>query len=186
MGHSSIIILCADLNCEKPDAGVMKMKVGGTLIALLLMGSVWAHDGISGKVVTVIDGNTLEVTGDDNETIKVSLIGIDCPELGQEYGDKAKKFLERMILEKEVTVKLQGKDRWGNYLAVVMFKDDIDPRVELLKEGLAWTAEKNPLPEFEAYKEKAREKSKGLWKQENPTAPWIYRRQQTMLQPKSS
>lgn len=164
----------------------MKTKVLGTLAGLLVISSIWANDEISGKVVTVIDGNTLEVIGDDNETIKVSLVGIDCPELGQEYGDKAKKFLEKMILEKNVIVKLQGKDRWGNYLAVVTFKDDIDPRVELLKEGLAWTAEKNPLPQFEEFKEKAREKSKGLWKQESPTAPWIYRRQQTMLQPKSS
>ena len=161
------------------------MKVLCTLAALLLTGSVWANDGISGKVVTVIDGNTLEVIGDDNETIKVSLVGIDCPELGQEYGDKAKKFLEKMILEKDVTVKLHGKDRWGNYLAIVI-KGDVDPRVELLKEGLAWTAEKNPVPELEEYKEKAREKNKGLWKQESPIAPWIYRRQQTMLQPKSS
>ncbi len=165
---------------------IMKTKVLGTLACLLLICSVWANEGISARVVTVIDGNTLEVIGDDNETIKVSLVGIDCPELGQEYGDKAKKFLEKMILEKDVTVKLQGKDRWGNYLAIVTFKNDVDPRVELLKEGLAWTAEKNPLPEFEEYKEKAREKNKGLWKQESPTAPWIYRRQQTMLQPKSS
>ena len=165
---------------------MMKMKVVCTLAALLLMGAVWANDGITGKVVTVIDGNTLEVVGDDNETVKVSLIGIDCPELGQEYGDKAKNFLEKMILEKKVAVKFQGKDRWGNYLAIVTFKGDVDPRVELLKEGLAWTAEKNPIPEFEQYKEKAREKNKGLWKQESPIAPWIYRRQQTMLQPKSS
>ena len=164
----------------------MKTKMLGTLTGLLLMGSVWANDGVSGKVVSVIDGNTIEVIGDDNETIKISLLGIDCPELGQEYGDKAKKFMEKLILEKNVTVKLQGKDRWGNYLAIVKVNDRIDPRIELLKEGLAWTAEKNPLPELEEHKEKAREKNKGLWKQENPTPPWIYRREQTMLQPKSS
>ncbi|MEO7991867.1 MAG: thermonuclease family protein [Chryseolinea sp.] len=164
----------------------MKTKTLSTLAGLFLFCSAWANDGISGKVVTVIDGNTLEVIGDDNETIKISLVGIDCPELGQEYGEKAKKFMEKMILEKNVTVVLQGKDRWGNYLAIVTMNNSIDPRVELLKEGLAWTAEKNPIPELEEHKKKAREKNKGLWKQESPTAPWIYRRQQTMLQPKSS
>ncbi|HPM30802.1 MAG TPA: thermonuclease family protein [Chryseolinea sp.] len=164
----------------------MKTKMLGTITGILLMGSVWANDGVSGKVVSVIDGNTIEVIGDDNETIKISLLGIDCPELGQDYGDKAKKFMEKLTLEKNVTVKLQGKDRWGNYLAIVTVNDKIDPRVELLKEGLAWTAEKNPLPELEEHKEKAKEKNKGLWKQENPTPPWIYRREQTMLQPKSS
>ena len=164
----------------------MKTKAISTLAGLFLFCSVWASDGISGKVITVIDGNTLEVIGDDNETIKVSLIGIDCPELGQEYGEKARKFMEKMVLEKNVTIVLQGKDRWGNYLAVVTLHKSVDPRVELLKEGLAWTAEKNPIPELEEHKERARGKNKGLWKQENPTAPWIYRRQQTMLQPKSS
>ncbi len=164
----------------------MKTKFVATFIGLLLIGSVSANDEILGRVINVIDGNTLEVLSDNNETTKVSLIGIDCPELGQEYGDKAKKFMEKMILEKNVTVKLQGKDRWGNYLAVVTFKESTDPRVELLKEGLAWTSEKNPIPELEEHKEKAREKSKGLWKEESPTPPWIYRRQQTMLQSKSS
>ncbi len=164
----------------------MKTKMLGTLAGLLLMSAVWANDEVSAKVVSVIDGNTLEVIGNDGETIKISLIGIDCPELGQAYGDNAKKFMEKLILKKNVTVKLQGKDRWGNYLAIVKMNDQVDPRIALLKEGLAWTAEKNPVPELEDHKEKAREKNKGLWKQENPTPPWIYRREQTMLQPKSS
>jgi micrococcal nuclease len=56
----------------------------------------------------------------------------------------------------------------------------------LLKEGLAWTAEKNPIPELEEYRIKAKEKERGIWKQENPTPPWIYRRQQSMMQAKSS
>jgi endonuclease YncB( thermonuclease family) len=164
----------------------IKTKIFCTLACIILISSAWAAEEISGRVVTVIDGNTLEIMDVKNETTKISLIGIDCPELGQVYGDKAKKFMEKMILEKNVFVKIQGKDRWGNYLAFVTFNDNIDPRVELLKEGLAWTAEKNPLPELEEYKEKARAKNKGLWKQESPIAPWIYRRQQTMLQPKSS
>jgi endonuclease YncB( thermonuclease family) len=61
-----------------------------------------------------------------------------------------------------------------------------DPRFELLKEGLAWTSERNPIEELEVLKEKARESSLGLWKEETPTPPWIFRRQQTMTQFKSS
>jgi len=48
------------------------------------------------------------------------------------------------------------------------------------------TAERNPIDELESIKEKAKEKGKGLWKEQDPTPPWIYRRQQSMMQPKSS
>ena len=146
--------------------------------------NVVAQD-VAGKVITVLDGNTIEVMGSDNVSMKLVLHGIDAPEPGQEFGDKAKNFLEKVLLNKEVTYKVVGKDRWGNSLAVVM-KGSTDPRVELLKDGLAWTAEKNPIPELEELRLQALEKGKGLWKEENPTPPWIYRRQQSMMQAKSN
>ena len=159
------------------------------LVFLMLMGCLYgaiANDEITGKVVSVIDGNTLEVVGSDKEKHKITLVGIDSPELLQDFGDKAKRLLEKLTLQKNVTVKFVGKDRWGNYLAEVVVEGKFDPRIELLKEGLAWTAERNPLPELEEFRTKAQQKGKGLWKQDDPIPPWIFRRQQTMLQPKSS
>ena len=153
---------------------------------LLISCFAWSTDVIIGKVVTVIDGNTVEVVAEDHSTYKILLHGIDCPELGQDYGDKAKRYLEKLLLDKPVTVELKGKDRWGTRLGVIIIDGEIDPRYELLQEGLAWTAEVNPNPELEGLKEKAREKGKGLWKQENPTPPWKFRRQQTLRQMKSS
>src|SRR5688572_27752504 len=82
---------------------------------------------ITGKVVSVIDGNTIEVKSDDNEVHKVLLKEIDCPELTQEFGERAKTYLEKMILNKKVTVSIQGKDRWGNRLAIVLINGDEDP-----------------------------------------------------------
>ena len=154
----------------------------GTLISFAALG----NEEVTGRVVSVIDGNTIEVATPDNETYKIIFHGIDCPEIDQEFGEKAKRVLEKLILEKNVSVQFQGKDRWGNRLAIVLIDGEIDPRVELLEQGLAWTSERNPIVELEAVREKAKEKGKGLWKEENPTPPWIFRRQQTMLQPKSS
>jgi micrococcal nuclease len=159
-------------------------SVGLVLIGFFLTPFASANEVISGKVVTVIDGNTLEVTTTENETYKILLFGIDSPELGQEYGEKAKRFLEKLILEKNISVEIQGKDRLGNRLGTILI-DKKDLRLELLQEGLAWTAERQPLEDLEVIKEKARSKKKGLWKETEPTPPWIYRRQQTMLQPKS-
>jgi micrococcal nuclease len=152
---------------------------------ILISGMALAGEVVLGTVVTVIDGNTVEVLGDDQETYKVMLQGIDCPEIGQEFGDKAKEYLQQLLLDKPVTVEMKGKDRWGNRLGVVLINGD-DPRSELLKAGLAWTSEVNPDPQFEGLKDQAREKGMGLWKETNPTPPWVYRRLQTRTQFKSS
>ena len=160
-------------------------SVAFAILGLFLSSLVWAKEMISGKVVTVIDGNTLEVFTSESETYKILLFGVDSPELGQEYGDKAKRYLEKLILDKNVTIEIQGKDRLGNRLGIILIEGE-DPRRQLLQEGLAWTAERQPIQEFETIKERAREKGKGLWKEQEPTPPWIFRRQQTMTQMKSS
>jgi micrococcal nuclease len=157
------------------------------ILMILIAGTACAQasEQMLARVVSVIDGNTLEIVGNDNEKQKILLAGIDSPELTQEYGEKARKFLEKLMLEKNVTVQITGKDRTGTPLAIVTIENK-DPRHELLKEGLAWTAERNPLPDLEEIRAKAQEKGKGLWKQGNPTPPWTHRREQSMLQPKSS
>ena len=155
------------------------------LLAIFLYFTLFGRDVLSGKVKSVIDGNTLEVEVGNQETQIIQLAGIDSPELGQEYGDDAKKHLEELVLQKNVEINVVGKDRWGKQQATVTM-NGLDIRMELLKEGLAWTAERNPLPELESVKELARKNTKGLWKQDNPTPPWVYRRQQTMVQVKGS
>ena len=163
----------------------MKSLIIIILIVLGCLNAVMAYDQLSGKVISVVDGTTLEVAGDDKQIYKIRLAGIDSPELTQEYGGEAKDFLEKIALEKNVTVKITGKDRWGRYLGEILIDGKTDPRVELLKRGLTWTSEKSQLPDLEEYRVKAQQKGKGLWKQNEPTPPWIYRRQQTMAQPKS-
>jgi micrococcal nuclease len=145
-----------------------------------------ASDDVEAKVVAVVDGNTLKVQGEDNETYTITLLGIDCPELEQEFGKEARVFLEKVVLKKNVKVEFQGKDRWGNRLAIIRLKGEVDVRIELLKAGLAWTAERNANSELETIRTTAQQKGKGLWKSNEPTPPWIFRRQQTRLQEKSS
>src|SRR4030095_14142890 len=120
-----------------------------SVMALFISAISLAND-LEGKVVAVIDGNTLQIVCQDDQTHIVQLAGIDSPELSQEYGEVSKEYLEKIALGKKVTVSIEGKDRRGNPLAVVMVNGRKDLRIELLEEGLAWTAEKNPLPELEA------------------------------------
>ncbi len=161
-------------------------KLSVLLISLVVSNYGFSEGELTGKVTVVFDGNTFEMTAEDNDSYKIKLYGIDCPQIGQEFGEKAKKFLEKKILDKVVRVKIQGKDRWGTRLGIPIIEGLNDLRIELLEAGLAWTAERDPIQKLEAIREKAEEKGKGLWREQNPTPPWIYRRQQTMTQFKSS
>lgn len=154
------------------------------VLGLLIYGNVEANSAVKGKVISVVDGNTIHVLTSDKRKLKVLLYGVDSPELGQRFGSEAKRYLEDNILNREVLIDIQGKDAFGNYLAIVTLDNRIDIRVELLKEGLAWTAEKNAIMDLEPYRTWAQRKGRGLWQEENPVPPWKYRRQQAMQKPK--
>src|SRR5260221_13185005 len=156
------------------------------IAGLLIPMFAWSNEVISGNVMTVVDGNSVVVILEDQSTYKIVLYGIDCPELGQDYGDAARRYLEKLLLDRTVTVEMKGKDRRGTRLGVVIPEGGADPRYKLLKEGLAWTAEVNPIPELDGLKEKAKAKGKGLWERDHPTLPWTFRRQQTMMPTKWS
>ncbi len=161
------------------------MRYGLFFIIWLCFHTLHAADEINARVIAVHDGNTVTIQASDGEKYEVLLFGIDCPELGQAYGKNAKNFLEKMVLQKNVTVEFHGKDRTGKQIAVILLKNEDDPRVELLKEGLAWMVERNAPQDLEPYIRWARAKKKGLWEAESPTPPWTFRREQSMLSPKS-
>jgi endonuclease YncB( thermonuclease family) len=148
--------------------------------------SLFVNEPLEARVTAVYDGNTVTIEDGDGETYDVLLFGIDCPELGQAMGKEAKIFLEKMVLKKKVTVEFYGKDRTGKRIAVILLKNEDDPRIELLKEGLAWIVEKNPPTDLEPYIRWAQAKKKGILNDESPTPPWQYRRNQSMAAPKSS
>lgn len=156
------------------------------ILGLTLRVAIAGPTELAGKVLSVIDGNTVEFQTAENEIFKFVLSGIDAPELSQEFGEEAKEFLEKLVAGEDAVITIEGKDRLGNRVGTLKYGKDKDPRLILLEKGLVWTAEKNPKPEFEILKEAAKSHEKGLWEQPNPTPPWTYRRQQTMLTAKSS
>jgi endonuclease YncB( thermonuclease family) len=155
------------------------------IVTLLAMVSVEART-LQGKVTRIIDGNTLEFLSDEGDRYTILLSGIDCPELTQAFGDEAKICLEKLTLNKKASINISGKDRSGNTVAEVLIDGKKDPRIQLLKEGLAWTTETNADSSLESQRAASQSKKKGLWKEENPTPPWTHRRQQSMLEAKSS
>ena len=64
----------------------------------------------SGPVVSVLDGDTIEVLHKKRPE-RIRLSGIDCPEKGQPFGEKAKQATPALVFGKEVTVQTHGKDK---------------------------------------------------------------------------
>jgi endonuclease YncB( thermonuclease family) len=69
--------------------------------------------------------------------IKIRLEGIDCPEMGQDFGARAKQFTSDLVFGKEVQIKEYYPDRYGRMVARVAVAEQ-DVSLELIKAGLAW------------------------------------------------
>lgn len=146
------------------------------LSAAAFTGHAIATD-LSGFVVSVLDGDTIEVLHNQHPT-RIRLRGIDCPEKGQAYGRKAKQAASALVFGEEVTLHTFGKDKYGRTLADVLLSDGRNANQELVKEGWCWWYRKyapwsSVLQELE---EEAREAKKGLWADPAPVPPWIYRK----------
>ena len=88
-------------------------------ILILLALCSLAHADIRGRVVAVIDGDTIKVLDSENTEYKVRLAGIDAPERGQPYSNASRKHLAFLIAGKEVFVESDKQDIYGRELGKV-------------------------------------------------------------------
>ncbi|WP_297333267.1 thermonuclease family protein [Flavobacterium sp.] len=131
----------------------------------------------TGKVVGIKDGDTFEVLY-EGQTERVRLAEIDCPESAQPFGKAAKKFASDLCFGKTVTVEAGGKrDRYGRVVGTVFTDEGINVNQELVKAGLAWHyKDYSDSDELAAIEEQARAENAGLWADNNPVAPWDWRK----------
>lgn len=128
-----------------------------------------------GKVVNIMDGDTIQVRTIGEENISVRLIGIDAPEKGQDFGDAAKDFLGNRIHEKTVRVEIIETDRYQRHLADV-YAEDVWLNYELARNGYAWHYKKYSKDERIADAEQsAKSEGIGIWSRKDLIAPWDWR-----------
>ena len=84
-----------------------------------------------GKVTFVRDGDTIEVGG-----IAIRLNGISAPEQRQPYGPDATAFMGWLVMDKDVTCKLNG-ERSRDRLIGICYLDGVDIGEAIIREGLA-------------------------------------------------
>jgi micrococcal nuclease len=128
------------------------------------------------KVIGITDGDTIVVLTLDNQQVKIRLEGIDCPEMKQDFGTRAKQATSDLCYGKRVSIHKSGVDRYGRTLAYVYVGDTCINK-ELLRLGMAWHFKKyNGDQELAQLEIQAREKKVGLWSQQDPVAPWDWRK----------
>lgn len=132
---------------------------------------------ISGKVISIIDGDTYDVLIQDNKTIRVRMEGIDAPEKGMPFYQKSKKYLSDLCLGKQITIKITGVDNHDRLLAYSFLEDGKELSHEMIKAGFAWHFKKyNSNSELSELEFEAKTLKKGLWIDKNPMAPWENRK----------
>ena len=107
------------------------------LLAAVLIPMIVSAADFSGRVVGVIDGDTLEVLHNRHPE-RNRLSGIDCPEKGQAFGTRAKQAASELVFEIEVTLQTHGYDKYKRTLADVLLPDGTNANQELVKNGWCW------------------------------------------------
>jgi len=129
------------------------------------------------KVVSVVDGDTLNVSANGGPKERVILYGVDCPELTQDFGQDARQYTDQACFRKDVSVEVKGKDPRGRLIANVYLADGSSLNQALVSQGLAWWSDKYAPNELllKQLHASAKTAHKGLWSAPNPVPPWIFR-----------
>jgi len=158
------------------QTGLLRLALVLALIAALTCS--WAVEEV-GKVVKVVDGDTLRVELPDRIE-KVRLLGLDTPEMGRKdrvaehLAVEATAFVRQLADGKRVRLETdpQGdtRDRYGRALRYVYLPDGRMLNVVIISQGYGHAYTRFPfsrLEEFRKLEREARDAGRGLW---NPDA----------------
>ena len=153
------------------------------LTSLLFLTSVAPAFPFTGEVVSVLDGDTIEVLPSagglhNKKPQRIRLQGIDCPEKGQAFGKVAKWATSALVFGRTVTVQGHDKDRYKRLVADVLLADGTNVNQKLVKDGWCMWYRKYAPDDvvLEASEQEARDVKRGLWVDPRPVPPWEYRK----------
>ena len=132
---------------------------------------------LTGRVVEVIDGDSIRVRGSSAEVFEIRLYGIDTPEWDQPHGNRAERALARKIRSRRVNIEITDVDSYGRLVGTVYHEDD-NINLEMVEEGHAWWYRDfaRGASELEDAEDSAQSLGLGLWSRANPVPPWQWRR----------
>ena len=151
------------------------MRLYGFAHLALLAAVIFGPWCTAETVVRVKDGDSLVVDSNGREA-EVRLADIDTPEFNQPWGEEARDALRALVDGKEVRLELVGGDAYRRIVAHVSV-GDVDVNAELVRRGLAWVRRAyDPAASLVALEDGARQAERGLWADDDPVPPWIWRK----------
>jgi micrococcal nuclease len=149
------------------------------IIIMMLALSLQAKE-FEAEVVAVMDGDTVKVLTSDKREIKIRLEHIDAPEKKQPFGQVCKSMLSDMVFGKTVYIRSQSRpDRYGRMIAEVFMCEASKEAVNMamVRQGCAWHYKAFSKDSTYAEAERiASESRAGLWKDNEPVPPWLWRK----------
>ncbi len=159
-------------------------KCIAALLLALLSNVAFAYQ-ITGRVISVTDGDTL-VIREDQTNHRIRLSSIDAPERGsgsnrpgQPYSNASRDFLAQQVAGKTLTLICFEADRYGRHVCDVPVGEATVNQL-LVAAGLAW-AYRQGNDKFLRDKtliqlqEQVKAEKKGLWADPKPIEPWQWR-----------
>jgi endonuclease YncB( thermonuclease family) len=161
--------------------------------AMLLLPLSAAAAALTGKVVAVIDGDSVVVRDDRARRHEVRLAGIDAPELDQAHGLRSRAHLAQLLYGQRVTVMWYQRDRYDRLVGSVLLlleercgtagcERRIDAGYAQVVAGLAWHDRRHAAEQraedrvrYARAEKEARSRRAGLWSERSPVPPWRHR-----------
>lgn len=151
-----------------------------------LLWAATAH-AFPAEVLSIHDGDSItarRVGAKQEKPHKVRIYGIDCPELGQPWGEAARDLTKQVLDGKtvEIVPAQKGKSYKREVGGIVLVSDMLVVQDALVSAGLAWVDDrfcKLPVCDlWRLHQREARAARRGLWADEAAVPPWTWRKMQ--------
>lgn len=156
----------------------MKYFLYAISFAVALLPATLCAAQLQGKVIRVLDGDTIEVL-QERQPVRVRLLNIDAPEKKQPFGRWSTNQLKSLLAGQSVTVSYTQTDRYGRVLGRVVTANGTEANRQQVLKGAAWVYDRyntdNSLP---ALQREAQKQKRGLWADNQPVPPWEWRHKQ--------
>lgn len=152
------------------------------VIAAVAGTALWAQGPVDlvgrrfqARVVTILDGDTVDVVLSDGRRERVRLHGVDTPERDEPYSNVARTFTRILMFSRQVQVTGRDVDTYGRLVARIVV-DGRDASEALLAAGLACTYRRYAFEDvLEAAVDRARAEHLGFWAEGAPQPACVAR-----------
>lgn len=150
------------------------MKKLLTALAILTVSTTCS--ALDGKVVGVIDGDTIDLLDANNRTHRIRFAETDSPERRQAFGQRAKHHLSQICFGKTARFTPNNQSSYDRLVGYVSC-NGVDANLKMAQDGFAWVDSRYAkTPSLIQAVENAKRQKIGLWSDPNPIPPWMWRR----------